>query len=72
MKAVAAHALGIELSVWRNDRPPIVPAVEGRVEARNLRQLRKPRSRIGADWREIVRLVKWRERSVALEIASSI
>ena len=67
MKAVAAHALCIEVlagCVMICNRA--VAAMKGGIEAGNLRQTRRKRQN-GADGREIVRLVQGRKRHIALE-----
>ena len=71
MEAVSAHALGIE--VLRNGivvGSRAVTAVEGRIEAGNLRQLRQT-ARIERIGSQIVRLMQRRERDIALQRAST-
>ena len=68
MKAVAAHAF--RMQVLRNSiiiGSRAVVSVEGRIEAGNLRKLRKI-CKNRADRSEIVRLVQGRKRYIALKL----
>ena len=62
MKAVAAHAFRVQvLRDGKMVRNRCMTAVEGRIEAGNLGELRKNRAN-GANRREIVRLMQGRKR----------
>ena len=67
MKAVAAHAFRVQvLRDGKMVRNRCMTAVEGRIEAGNLGELRKNRAN-GANRREIVRLMQGRKRHIALK-----
>ena len=72
VEAVAAHAFVVEMLRDRVVvRQRIVAAVEGGVEAGDLRQVGGAREN-GADRREIVRLVQRRQRHIAFELGQHL